>query len=166
MDILIGMNGAWIIGGTKWNSYDCYIELRDPTVEGVGKGNDIAIPTSELYIEFRTAWSLPEGILNAIIDLYPELDFFLECVEEGGFFAGYLKYSNSKAEVNLNKYLWKEYARKIYGEDWWAEYVGDSHQFGECNDDGTAWFDKDGNIETEYERSDPDPELPSPKQVH
>jgi hypothetical protein len=123
--------------GTKWNAYNCEIELHDPTVTGVGKGNDIALPTAELYVEFQTAWSLPEAVLNEIVNLYPELDMLLECVEEGGFFAGYIKYSNGEAEVRLEEGLWKE-------------YVGDCHEDGMCNEDGTVWFNDDGTIEPEF----------------
>jgi len=153
--------------GTKWNSYDGKVKLSDPTVDGVGKGNDLAKPVSELIIEFSTAWSLPEKILNEIVDLYPELEMHLECVEEGGFFAGYIHYvPNQEVEADLSQQQWKFYARKFYGEDWWNEYVADCHEDGRCNEDGSVWFNDDGTIETEFHESEPDEELPAPEVIH
>ena len=79
--------------GTKWNTYD----------------NDI----QDNVVSFQTAWSLPDPIFAKMAEMYPLMTFNIECVEEGGFFAGTILISEGKVKENLTNDIekWKEYAR-------------------------------------------------------
>ncbi|WP_336239236.1 hypothetical protein [Enterobacter chuandaensis] len=59
--------------GTKWNSYDMSIVERTD---------------SKLVIKFDTAWNIPEPIINELVTWFPELTFFHEFYDEGGWFFG------------------------------------------------------------------------------
>lgn len=67
---------------TKWNAYDTEI------IEGENEFN------------FMTAWTMPTLIYEEMAKKYPELDFTILAVEEGGFFASevYIKNGSVKYE--------------------------------------------------------------------
>ncbi len=48
----------------------------------------------KLVIKFDTAWSLPEPIINELVSWFPELKFFHEFYDEGGWFFGDRTYSS------------------------------------------------------------------------
>lgn len=84
--------------GTKWNTYDNCI-------------ND------DNSVSFQTAWSLPDPIFARMAELYPSMTFNIECVEEGGFFAGTILISEGKVKENLTDdgATWREYAENFMG---------------------------------------------------
>ncbi|HDW0462066.1 TPA: hypothetical protein RKY83_001928 [Enterobacter hormaechei subsp. xiangfangensis] len=59
--------------GTKWNAYDMSI---------------VEHTDSKLVIKFDTAWSIPDPIINELVTWFPELMFFHEFYDEGGWFYG------------------------------------------------------------------------------
>ncbi|ENT6821705.1 hypothetical protein ACFF1C_002132 [Enterobacter roggenkampii] len=59
--------------GTKWNAYDMSI---------------VEHTDSKLVIKFDTAWSIPDPIINELVTWFPELMFFHEFYDEGGWFFG------------------------------------------------------------------------------
>lgn len=59
--------------GTKWNAYDMSI---------------VEHTDSKLVIKFDTAWNIPEPIINELVTWFPELMFFHEFYDEGGWFFG------------------------------------------------------------------------------
>ncbi|MFG6089931.1 DUF1281 family ferredoxin-like fold protein [Enterobacter soli] len=59
--------------GTKWNAYDMSIVERTD---------------SKLVIKFDTAWNIPQPIINELVSWFPELMFFHEFYDEGGWFFG------------------------------------------------------------------------------
>ena len=65
--------------GTNWNAYDMEIVERSD---------------EKLVIKFDTAWSLPEPIINELVSWFPELKFFHEFYDEGGWFFGDRTYSS------------------------------------------------------------------------
>jgi hypothetical protein len=140
--------------GTKWNAYDCKVDLYSGLPALGGEGKNLVLPLKHtLQINFDTAWSLPEHILNEVLDLYPELELYLECVEEGGFFAGYIHHiPGQEPMVNLSESLWKEYARKFYGDDYFDDYEEEELDVN---------FNEDGSIEGECSEVEPKKELPS-----
>lgn len=83
--------------GTKWNSYSNH--LRD---DGVS---------------FQTAWSLPDPIFAKMAEMYPTMTFNIECVEEGGFFAGTILISEGKVKEDLTNddAQWKRLATEMMG---------------------------------------------------
>ena len=85
--------------GTKWNSYDNYLDHDTNSVS------------------FNTAWSLPDPILAKMAEMYPELSFHLEVVEEGGFFAGTIDIESGVVNENLtdDNETWKRYAEEFMG---------------------------------------------------
>lgn len=87
--------------GTKWNAYDCAINKEHGT------------------ISFCTAWSLPEPVIEKMAEMYPNLDFHFEVVEEGGFFAGTIDIQDGKVTYNLTEdnEEWAEYAAEFMGWD-------------------------------------------------
>jgi len=90
--------------GTKWNSYENNIEFIQDE-DG-----------ARYVIEFQTAWSLPTPIFEELNDLYPELNFYIECVEEGGWFAGTLQYHGDTVVdgINESEETWEQMARLLY----------------------------------------------------
>jgi len=90
--------------GTKWNTYD-------------GDCDDIGNGTAVL--NFQTAWSLPEPIFNEMAFMYRDLEFAIECVEEGGFFSGTINIANGIFEDNLSAddAQWKRLAEEMMGCD-------------------------------------------------
>lgn len=96
--------------GVKWNSYDNNINtsMGDPALFNDGV----------IHIEFQTAWTIPEGIFLELAELYPELIFEVECLEEGGGFAGYIRYEDGEVdETQLYTDIenWREQASKMLG---------------------------------------------------
>ena len=71
-------NANW---GTKWNlnQDSLYVEIEEDQV------------TDMLVYEFDTAWSPPEGIYNALVEKYPDVDISWFYHEEGMQMAGYLR---------------------------------------------------------------------------
>ena len=78
-------NNNW---GTKWNLVPSKGgDLYTYTIEqsnGMGNG--------WLRLDFDTAWSPPNGIYNAIVDKYPDLDINWFYREDGVQMAGWLPY--------------------------------------------------------------------------
>lgn len=90
--------------GTKWNSYDFSHYREDDT----------------LVMNFQTAWSLPDPVLLELTDLYPEIVLHLECVEEGGFFAGTLVMAHGQVvadDLSEDDDVWYEYCKRLTGYD-------------------------------------------------
>ena len=72
-----GKNGyMWCVNnwGTKWDAGDVDIEYNDAEI---------------LELEFDTAWSPPEGIMEKLREKYPELSFQCFYDEPGCESAGY-----------------------------------------------------------------------------
>jgi hypothetical protein len=88
--------------GTKWNTYDNCIH-------------------DDNNVSFQTAWSLPDPIFAKMAEMYPSMTFNIECVEEGGFFAGTILISEGKVKEDLyaDPEKWKEYARVQM--PWWFD---------------------------------------------
>ena len=84
--------------GTKWNTYDNCIH-------------------DDNNVSFQTAWSLPDPIFEMMAEMYPTMTFNIECVEEGGFFAGTILISEGKVKENLTNDTdeWKRYANELMG---------------------------------------------------
>ena len=61
------------------NQDSLYVEIEEDQV------------TNELVYEFDTAWSPPEGIYNALVEKYPDIDISWFYHEEGMQMAGYLR---------------------------------------------------------------------------
>ena len=87
---------------TKWNASDTYISYD---------GVDI------MEFTINTAWSFPTNVFVELCELYPELTFEIDCVEEGGFFSGQMTFSADGIIDNLTEDndIWKEQAAKING---------------------------------------------------
>lgn len=104
--------------GTKWNSYDCSVER---------------VSDEHAVIRFQTAWSLPYPVFAEIAELYPELNWQVDCVEEGGFFAGQLIYTDGQFEdlISEDGEVWREYASNIYGYrfDENGEFIDDEEDY-------------------------------------
>ena len=85
--------------GTKWNSYD----------------NDVNVEDESFC--FQTAWSLPDPIFAMMAELYPTMTFDIECVEEGGFFAGEVTIADGVVNENLtsDSEEWKTFANEMLG---------------------------------------------------
>lgn len=127
--------------GTKWNSYSCDISREDDTT---------------LVVKYETAWSLPTPIIAEITELYPELNWELETVEEGGYFSGQMTYIDGVFEDNINgdEDQWREYAENMLG-----------YEFDDEEDDDTidgVRFDDNGDIVGETE---PSGALPAPETI-
>lgn len=65
--------------GTKWNAYDTSI---------------IEHADEKLVIKFDTAWNIPEPVIKELVSWFPELNFFHEFIDEGGWFFGDRTYSS------------------------------------------------------------------------
>lgn len=89
--------------GTKWNAYDLSI---------------VEHTESKLLFMFDTAWNIPEPVINELVTWFPELTFFHEFYDEGGWFFGdrtyrygqlavdrYIKGDNKANYRNLEKRL-------------------------------------------------------------
>lgn len=59
--------------GTKWNAYDMSI---------------LEHASEKLVIKFDTAWNIPEPVIKELVTWFPELTFFHEFFDEGGWFFG------------------------------------------------------------------------------
>ncbi len=95
--------------GVKWNSYDNNINTDYGKASG-GRGS--------IQINFQTAWTIPEGIFLELMELYPELVFEVECLEESGGFAGYICYEHGFADeskIFTDMESWQEQAGKMLG---------------------------------------------------
>ncbi len=89
--------------GTKWNTYEC--DMDTPTE------NTIAC-------NFQTAWSLPDPIFEKMAKLYPTLEFEMTCVEESGYFSGYISIIEGEVDdstVTDDEEQWKNLATEILG---------------------------------------------------
>jgi hypothetical protein len=89
---------------TKWNASDTYINFENAV---------------NMEFSINTAWSLPIKIFEELSDLYPELTFEIDCVEEGGFFSGQMTFSGDTVLDNLtdDDEAWKEAASRLNGWD-------------------------------------------------
>ena len=74
-------NDNW---GTKWNLV--------PNHDGDLTGYNMDSVGNEIRMSFDTAWSPPNGIYNAIVDKYPDLDVNWFYREDGVQMAGWLPY--------------------------------------------------------------------------
>jgi len=85
--------------GTKWNTYDNYIDHDNNA------------------ISFQTAWNVPYKVFEVMAEMYPELHFHMEIVEEGGYFAGTVDIKDGNIENGLTDdyETWKEYASEFMG---------------------------------------------------
>lgn len=95
--------------GVKWNSYDNNINTD------YGEGVD---GQGEILINFQTAWTIPEGIFYELCELYPELVFQVDCLEEGGMFSGTIIYEDGCADesgMSTEMSDWQEQATKMLG---------------------------------------------------
>jgi len=86
--------------GTKWNAYDGEM---DTPADGV------------ISCSFQTAWALPDLVFKVMAKLYPNLNFFIETVEEGGWFAGTIDIVDGDIIENLSQDQWKQYAASLLG---------------------------------------------------
>jgi len=95
---------------TKWNASDTYINI------------DNAV---NMEFSINTAWSLPIKIFEELGELYPELTFEVDCVEEGGFFSGQMTFAGHERIDNLtdDSEAWKEAASRLNG--WEFDEEGD-----------------------------------------
>jgi len=101
---------GWCVAnwGVKWNSYDNLLNTDTHDYNGSGS----------ILLCFQTAWTIPEGIFVELSELYPELTFEVECLEEGGGFAGTIVYEEGFAdETNLHTDIetWREVATNMCG---------------------------------------------------
>ena len=87
---------------TKWNASDTHINI------------DNAV---NMEFSINTAWSLPIKIFEELAELYPELTFDIDCVEEGGFFSGQMSFSADGIVDDLtdDEEAWKESAERLNG---------------------------------------------------
>ncbi len=94
--------------GVKWNSYDNLLNIDTRGYNGTGS----------ILLCFQTAWTIPEGIFLELMELYPELTFEVECLEEGGGFAGTIMYADGfadESQLNTDIESWREVATNILG---------------------------------------------------
>jgi len=84
---------AW---GTKWNSWDLEWVNRFEDRPAFGPGVD------QLDFRFKTAWAAPEPIFVTLMEMYPDLSFVIQSVDEfmedGEKFVGYTDDKTNKAE--------------------------------------------------------------------
>lgn len=59
--------------GTKWSAYQVEWDYTDD---------------NSIYLKFQTAWSPPTPILNKLVEMFPTLNFYVACFDEGHCFAG------------------------------------------------------------------------------
>ena len=87
---------------TKWNASDTYINFENAV---------------NMEFSINTAWSFPTNIFVELCELYPELTFEIDCVEEGGFFSGQMTFSADGIYDNLtdDDEAWKEAAARLNG---------------------------------------------------
>lgn len=74
--------------GTKWNAYDMYI---------------VEHTESKLVIKFDTAWNIPDPVIKELVTWFPELMFFHEFYDEGGWFFGDRTYQ--AGELAIDRYI-------------------------------------------------------------
>ncbi|EPE1527173.1 TPA: hypothetical protein ACYSC8_000140 [Citrobacter freundii] len=74
--------------GTKWNAYDMSI---------------VEHTESKLVIKFDTAWNIPEPVIKELVTWFPELMFFHEFYDEGGWFFGDRTYQ--AGELAIDRYI-------------------------------------------------------------
>lgn len=74
--------------GTKWNAYDMSI---------------VEHSESKLVIKFDTAWNIPQPIINELVSWFPELTFFHEFYDEGGWFFGDRNYQ--AGQLVIDRYI-------------------------------------------------------------
>lgn len=88
--------------GTKWNASDTYINFENAV---------------NMEFSINTAWSFPLPVFIELSELYPELTFEIDCVEEGGFFSGQMTFSADGIYDNLtdDSEAWKEAAARLNG---------------------------------------------------
>ena len=94
--------------GVKWNSYDNNLNTDTRDYNGVGS----------IMLCFQTAWTIPEGIFLELMELYPELTFEVECLEEGGGFAGTIVYAEGFADESqlfTDEESWRNTATNMLG---------------------------------------------------
>jgi len=75
--------------GTKWNAYDMQI---------------VEHTESSLVFMFDTAWNIPDPIIKELVSWFPELSFFHEFYDEGGWFFGDRKYQ--AGELVIDRYIY------------------------------------------------------------
>lgn len=94
----------WMNWGTKREAYDGGIEILDDNY---------------VVLRFQTAWTLPDPVFAVMGKMYPDLAFRIECVEEGGFFAGHIDIIDGQVVENLTSDPdeWKQYAIELLGMD-------------------------------------------------
>lgn len=85
---------------TKWNTYDNTMDFSDKEI---------------ICAIFQTAWNTPENIFKKLAELYPELTFCLEIVEEGGYFGGTVDIVQGEVITDLTEALWEAYAILLTG---------------------------------------------------
>jgi hypothetical protein len=87
---------------TKWNASDTYINYEDAV---------------NMEFSINTAWTLPVPIFEELAELYPELTFELDCIEEGGFFSGQMTFDSDGNIDNLtdDEETWQRQASTLLG---------------------------------------------------
>ncbi len=87
---------------TKWGCYNG--ELDGPPAN------------REVVMRFQTAWSVPMRALSELSELYPEVHFFLECMDEGYCFGGSVTFRDGKftEDMHEGEYL-IGYAERVFG---------------------------------------------------
>ncbi|EII5214435.1 hypothetical protein NDU86_001557 [Salmonella enterica] len=71
--------------GTKWNAYDVSVVEREE---------------SKLAFIFDTAWNIPQPIIVELVSWFPELTFFHEFYDEGGWFFGDRTYQDGQLVID------------------------------------------------------------------
>ena len=87
---------------TKWNASDTYISYENAV---------------NMEFSINTAWTFPTNIFTELSELYPELTFEIECVEEGGFFSGSIIFSSDGVidDITTGEEAWRENAERVLG---------------------------------------------------
>jgi hypothetical protein len=94
--------------GTKWNSYDLFVRMR-----GVG----------QIEFQFDTANGIPEPIFERLAEMYPEAEFALRSIDEGGpqFEGRYCgterRYEQAEPSPERFKFVYGMTEEQKYGDD-------------------------------------------------
>lgn len=78
--------------GTKWNAYGIRVVK--------GSWNSV--------IYFQTAWNIPDPILKKLFEKYPEYDFTFVGVDEGGYFARFIKIDRENGAEKKTDVTWSD----------------------------------------------------------